>query len=510
VNPPEGGIDSAWISRPPEGTESLARRFQAVAMRFPDRQAIADLDRTLDYGALSDRVAVTGAELLDAAPRPGPALLMVTRPIEAAIGFLAATSVGRAVVPLDPALDARSVQTLVERVDATAVLQAESRAAGPGLRVLRPIEAGSRREGQRDAAAATSDIMWSPVVRITNTSGSTGAPRLVADHAAVIHGRVLPDLDAPRRQERIASNVSAAGGFLTRMVQALLSGDLFVGFALGDRTPSETLRRLAAARVSRLTVTPSVLRRLASARRHPDATATAIALPTVQEVWTIGEALLWSDVADARALCGTHVRVRNSYGSTEAGIIAEHEVGPDEAIGTGPVAVGRPVAGRRIWIADEGGREVTDGSVGRIVVEGRFTTQGIPFERITDDVCRFVSSDLGRIDDRGVLHHLGRDDDTVKVAGMRVELAAIETVIRSLPGVLDVAVVAVALAPGEVRLVAHVVRDPSHPVEAEELRLGTKGAVTGVAVPARFVVHDSPLPLLASGKIDRVKLAALR
>jgi acyl-coenzyme A synthetase/AMP-(fatty) acid ligase len=502
-------IRGAWVSAPPSGTAAVVQRFRAVVEGAAARPAISDLTTETDYDTLAAWVSATASHLVRAAREPGPVLVAIGDVTGSAVGFLASAAAGRAVVPCDTRSGPRALRMLAARTSA-AVLVAPASDAGTavGIPVVRPVtgvDAGSRllREFVGHDVAE-----WSPVVRITNTSGSTGAPRLIADRAAVIHGRTLPDLDVPRPPERIASNVAAAGGFLTRMVQALLSGDLFIGFTLDDRPPSEVVARLRAASITRLTVTPSVLRRLAQAGRESAPGTAERALSTVREVWTIGEPLQWSDVAAARRLCGPHVHVRNAYGSTEAGIITEHVVGPDAAVGEGPVPVGRAVAGRGVHVRDDEGRVVTDGTVGRIVVEGRFTTEGVGFEELPDGRERYVSSDLGRVDADGVLHHLGRADDTVKVAGMRVETSAVEAVIRALPGVVDVAVVPITLAPGEVRLVAHVVTDPARPADPAVLRRLTGAAVTGVAVPARFVLHTEPLPLLPSGKVDRVRLAA--
>jgi len=149
-----------------------------------------------------------------------------------------------------------------------------------------------------------------------------------------------------------------------------------------------------------------------------------------------------------------------------------------------------------------------DGSPGRIVVEGSFTTEGVDLIRLGAGESRFISNDLGRLDPEGVLHHLGRFDDTYKIAGVRVEISAVEAVLRESPGVLNVAVVAVPVSPGEVRFIAHIECASGQSVDIDDLRIRARAFLPGVAVPIRFVVHEEPLPLLPSGKIDRVRLTA--
>ena len=51
----------------------------------------------------------------------------------------------------------------------------------------------------------------------------------------------------------------------------------------------------------------------------------------------------------------------------------------------------------------------------------------------------FLTGDLGRIDSRGMVEHLGRKDLMVKIRGYRVELEAIETRLAECAGVREAA-----------------------------------------------------------------------
>ena len=55
----------------------------------------------------------------------------------------------------------------------------------------------------------------------------------------------------------------------------------------------------------------------------------------------------------------------------------------------------------------------------------------------------FVSGDLGRIDDQGKLHLLGRADDVLISGGVNLHPASVERLLGQCPGVADVAVTAV-------------------------------------------------------------------
>jgi hypothetical protein len=81
---------------------------------------------------------------------------------------------------------------------------------------------------------------------------------------------------------------------------------------------------------------------------------------------------------------------------------------------------------------------------------------------------------------------------------------------ESMPGVLDGAVISVALALGEVRLTAHAVWARGNLVKAEELCNVMQEAMVRVAEPGRFPVHGRPLRPQVSDKIDRARSDAIR
>jgi O-succinylbenzoic acid--CoA ligase len=115
----------------------------------------------------------------------------------------------------------------------------------------------------------------------------------------------------------------------------------------------------------------------------------------------------------------------------------------------------------------------------------------------------FRTDDAGEVVD-GVLHVTGRVDDVIVSGGVKVFLAEVEAVVRSLEGLVDAVVVAAPHAEwGESSVVVHTVGMPLPQLrEVVVVRLGP------AAAPSRIVLVDE-LPLLASGKPDRVAIAAL-
>ena len=107
-----------------------------------------------------------------------------------------------------------------------------------------------------------------------------------------------------------------------------------------------------------------------------------------------------------------------------------------------------------------------------------------------------------------MLRLLGRADRQVKINGVRIEPAEIESILRSEPGVTDAAVVAVPEA-GSVTLhgfVASLEPDPAALVAALRHRLAASLPMT--LRPAKLTVLPQ-LPSLPAGKTDVSALARL-
>ena len=118
---------------------------------------------------------------------------------------------------------------------------------------------------------------------------------------------------------------------------------------------------------------------------------------------------------------------------------------------------------------------------------------------------RFVTGDVGRVREDGLLEFHGRSDRQVKVRGFRVEPAEAESALRKLEGVRDAAVVVVAHR-GENRLVAFV--EAPDDKELDEARL-VEQAMSGLPphlLPARLVKVSS-IPRLPNFKVDHVALS---
>lgn len=210
--------------------------------------------------------------------------------------------------------------------------------------------------------------------------------------------------------------------------------------------------------------------------------------------------------------------------SLELGLNIARSYGSSETCG-GCVYDGVPLAGVEVRIVDG---EVQLG--GAILAEGYLGDERLSEANFLDDRGQrwYRTGDAGELVD-GVLAVTGRLDTVIVSGGVKVSLAAIERIAGTLPGMADaVAAPAPSAEWGEVPVVfsARVGRVDGRWVDGlpsggmrsgdvhwdvaglPELRSAVQTALGPAARPAALLTLDR-IPLLPSGKPDRVALAAL-
>lgn len=116
----------------------------------------------------------------------------------------------------------------------------------------------------------------------------------------------------------------------------------------------------------------------------------------------------------------------------------------------------------------------------------------------------FTTADLGRVEGN-VLTVLGRADDVIVTGGEKVVPAGVEAALVEHPAVAQVAVVGVPDDAWGMRVRAVVVLAPGASLTLEQARDHVANTLPRTHAPRELVVLDA-LPLLDSGKIDRMRL----
>lgn len=134
--------------------------------------------------------------------------------------------------------------------------------------------------------------------------------------------------------------------------------------------------------------------------------------------------------ADMQALCRLlpHSRLYNTYASTETGIISTYNYNDGQCV---MGCLGKPMRHSEIVITDQG----------LIACKGKTLMTGYVGEpERTAEVLRdgtLYTTDIGRLDENGMLHLSGRKDDVINVGGFKVAPTEVEDVALSWPHIKD-------------------------------------------------------------------------
>jgi len=232
----------------------------------------------------------------------------------------------------------------------------------------------------------------------------------------------------------------------------------------------------------------------------------------LQTLIVIGEPLQPALALTARQSLGPDVSIQNWYGPTEATMASTmHRFNADLDTGV-TVPIGQPAPDVTIHILDSGMNPLPDGMIGEIFIGGQRLSDGYLNQPeltrqlfVPDPFCKdgtlYRTGDLGRIDGRGELVHHGRNDDQIKINGVRIEYAEVERAILHHPKVTACAAVLNKIE--NPSLVAAYVAADEIPVA--ELRAVVRRHALSAAVPNVFFRLAS-LPMNQNGKVDRASL----
>ncbi len=234
-------------------------------------------------------------------------------------------------------------------------------------------------------------------------------------------------------------------------------------------------------------------------------------LSSIRHATTAGEAL--NPEVFYQFEKATGLRIAEGFGQTEM------TLGIANLLGTQlkPGAMGKPIPGYGIDLADADGNPVPDGVNGEIVIRTEPKTSCGVFlgyylnEEATKNVWHdgmYHTGDLAWRDEDGYYWYVGRVDDVIKSSGYRIGPFEIESTIMELPYVLECGVCA---APDEVRgqvVKACIVLVPGTE-GTEALKKDIQNYVKLHTAPykyPRIVEFRTELPKTISGKIIRNKL----
>jgi amino acid adenylation domain-containing protein len=501
---------------PISGHVCVHQLFEAQVSRRPHAIAILTDDARLTYDDVNQRANQLAHHLITLGVRPEALVgMLLDRTPATLVAMLAIWKAGGAYVPLDPALPLERLHQIAADARPALVIRSSRkvRLDLPGTRIVdldvdrflierQPTE-------NPDPRASPENLAY-----CVYTSGTTGTPKgvAVAGRGLVNQVTYLTRVLGIRPGDRVLQFTSIAmDAALQEILPAWIGGGTLVVHS--ERVPSirQFMALLNHLSVSVVSVPSSYfhlwvseLARVAAQRPR-----------SLRMVFVGGERILAERLRQWRALpWGIQVEWLADYGPTETTLSCMICSEPPEDEWES-VPLGRPIPNIQVHVLDARLEPVCPGCVGELYIAGVGVARGY-LNRPDLTAERFVCNPFGQLGSRmyrtgdrgyelpdGLIQFVGRNDDQVKINGLRVELGDIQSALLRCAGVRDAVVIARERVPGEIRLIGYVVADSFSEPDVRS-RLGEL-LPTGL-IPSALVQVVELVRSPVTGKLDRSKL----
>jgi amino acid adenylation domain-containing protein len=544
--------------------------FEEQVERSPNSIAVVFENQQLTYRELNDRCDRLANYLQELGVQPETLVaICVERSVEALVAMLGILKAGGAYLPLDPAMPAARLNSILEDAQPELLLTRspesgvqEFRSSGvqefesSGVQELTLNTSHFTLNTQHSTLNTSLNTSPNTLAYVIYTSGSTGVPKGIAvEHRQLLnylHG-ILERLDLPPGSNFATVSTFAADLGNTAIFPALCTGGCLHIISQEMAIDADALAAYCSSHpIDCLKIVPS---HLAALLKSP---AGKSILPR-QRLVLGGEVATW-DLIDRVRQLASECQIINHYGPTEAtvGVLTYAANLPDPKSATVPI--GKAIANTQIYILNEYLQPAAIGVPGEIYIGGASLARGYwqnpeltaekfivnPFVgaeivETRDLASLYKTGDLARYLPDGNIEFLGRIDNQVKIRGFRIELGEIEAVLRQNPQVQEVVVLARAdLTPlppslqgkGEnskplpsqgrglgrgqttspptensyIQLVAYIVATPGQSgLNISDLRHFLAERLPEYMVPSAWVKLQA-IPLTANGKVDRQAL----
>ena len=505
------------------------------ADRTPDAVAVEHNGAKLSYRQLKTQALETSVELKRAGLMPGQTVAIFQHRSLATLPLmLAIWEAGGIVVPINPTTPAMMLESMIHDSSPRIILTDPD--LKPGIaevvrkaNLMSPpgIVAGDPRSNGH--LTMTYEGFLNPTIDedtcyVIYTSGSEGRPKgVVGSHKSLIHYLNWQAKEfSVNESDRFSQAAPLSFDFsLKELLVPLLCG---ARVCIADRTTVINARKFVEwVHENRITVMCCVPTLLRSILQLPGAPSDRDVFRSLRAVLISGDMLRWEDVTGWRERFGSEIALFNLYGPTEVTVIKLFYRIPETRSGESVnVPVGRPIHDTHVLLFDDNDQPIAPGEVGEIVIVSPWLARGYlnGWQMVDNPFCKleyqgnrrraYRTGDLGRWLSDGNLELMDRKDRQVKIRGYRIELNEIENVLSAHPGIADIAAVTTngSDADGLAAIVCFFTTQQPELSEKEVKTFAKERLLPQVLSLTHFRRLDS-LPLMANGKIDRLKLKSL-
>lgn len=487
--------------------------FREQVKKAPQQLAVLFEQTSCSYEMLDRRSDQVAAKILAAGVKAGSVVVvMMERSIELITGLFAIMKAGAVYLPIDPGYPPERIRYLLEDSAATMILT-NKKIEDTWICSQCSVMNISHPDCDADESMPLrQEVSAVAAAYIIYTSGSTGRPKgVIVNHRTLVN-RILWMQEAYRLcpEDRILQKTPVS--FDVSMWElcwwAIAGASLVLLPPGGERNPPLISKVIAEQKVSVMHFVPSLLDVFLDflgedqQQQH---------LSTLRIVFSSGEALKNATVTEFFRLLN-NCELINLYGPTEATVDVTYyncRRQRDDEI----VPIGKPIDNTSLYVLSKNRELQPLGVPGDLYICGGLalgylnrpdlTHAAFVNVHVGEEKRLYKTGDIARWLEDGDLEFMGREDDQLKIRGVRIEPGEIERALRLHPDVEDVIIIGSRQQREDTKLSAFIIS--SEALSFSQLATFMAGQLPIYMIPTHFYQLDH-FPTKTNGKIDRPQL----
>jgi amino acid adenylation domain-containing protein/thioester reductase-like protein len=494
--------------------------FEAQVEKTPDAVAVVFQEQSLTYQELNQRANQLAHYLIKQGVSPEVLVgICIERSLEMIIGLLAILKAGGAYVPLDPVYPQERLAYMLADAQVSVLLTQESLLTNfPETPSKVVCIDNPELIAQQPKTNPINQSQLNNLVYVIYTSGSTGKPKgvmiengclvnytqaAITEYKINSHDHILQfaSISFDAAAEEIFPCLVKGATLVLRTDEMLTSIPYFLEIC---QQQSITVLDLPTAFWQQLT---------------SELSTSKLNLPLSLGLVIIGGEKASPDTVLTWQQCvGRKIRLVNSYGPTEATVVAT-TCDLSEQDFRQEIPIGKAVSNVQTYILDAHMQPVPIGIPGELYIGGKGIARGylnqpdLTAEKFISNPFKeggklYKTGDLVRYRSDSNIEILGRLDHQVKIRGFRIELGEIEAKILEHSRVQNSVVVVREGNSGDKRLVGYIVLNTqnseleNNSELSSKLRKFLKKSLPEYMIPSAFILVEQ-LPLTPNGKVNR-------
>ncbi len=505
--------------------------FEYSAKQGPERIALVSEGQRHSFGELLQRSRQLASALHTAGLQRGDRVaLFLDNRVEMAVAVWAVLQAGGVFMPINPLTKADKLAYMLNDARARVLITQDnlSGAWQPALAQSTSVEvawvcglASAEARCQPfpaytpgDLATPThSGLIDQDLAAIIYTSGSTGDPKgVMLSHLNMVSACTsVSTYLGLRADDTVLCALPLAFDYgLYQLLMAARVGATLV-LERSFTFPVKVLEVMVRERVTVFPGVPTMFAMLMNLQTLP-----SFDLGVLRMITNTAAALSEAHIQRLRALF-PQATLFSMYGLTECKRVTYL---PPDQLDIRPTSVGRGMPNEEVWLVDEAGERLPNGSTGELVVRGSNVMRGY-WEKPEATAQRLkpgpviggqtgapvlYTGDLFRTDSEGYLYFVARKDDIIKSRGEKVSPKEVENALYAIDGVFEAAVIGVPDDLLGQAVKAFVVPKPGVTLTERDVIKQCLSRLESFMAP-KYVEFVESLPKTDTGKIKKTGLA---